>query len=511
MTKFKQIKQLFCLLVVSVTAGLFWSCNNSNDIFTDVYLEDNLAVNVDSYFMKDQLNMSTAPTGQRVYIDFSNGMWQAYKGNANNSGMIDKLTQRLTGSEVKWFGLGKGQIYELDFPSTQLYNKVTDPKSYSTEIMAPIEKTVNDIIEAGEEALLVTDFEEYTTDGKEQFENFAKDEFTKWLKMGNSITFYVTNYQEKNNKTKLTVDKHLYFIVFNTASNKLKENIEYAWKDRGFAYETFDLSTDIYTFENSYPAADKGGQYFDEEGNDIVFIVNKYVNGLNDKKNYELYSSQSVWSDIQKNASGLMEVGVPKQFTHAFRNLFVDLSKDDAFVITKLGVKVTNVDADFRAFINASEAEQHTPKMSKDASDNIIIDPNETDPIALECYNEKGELKDIYKYSKKETVALSELLVLDEDLYRNSYNTNKQKTEIGLKFDKNFTGTIANPSGLIRVDIVIEECEPNFAKIDNMFTWKSPNVKDKDNCSLAESIRNTLTEVNPKGKVVYSYFIKTLD
>ena len=124
---------------------------------------------------------------------------------------------------------------------------------------------------------MVTDFEEYTTDGKEQFENFAKDEFIKWLKMGNSITFYVANYQEKNAKTKRTVDKHLYFIVFNTAANKLKADVEYAWKDRGYTYEQFELSTDIYSLENKYAAADKGGQYYDQEGNDIVFAVNNYV------------------------------------------------------------------------------------------------------------------------------------------------------------------------------------------------------------------------------------------
>ena len=117
------------------------------------------AANVESYFKKDFEPEMIHTDTQRVYIDFSNGMWQAYKGNANNSGMIDKLTQRLTGTSIQWFGLGKGQIYKLDFPSTQLYNKVTNPSNYAKEIMAPIEKTLEEIVSKGEEALLVTDFD----------------------------------------------------------------------------------------------------------------------------------------------------------------------------------------------------------------------------------------------------------------------------------------------------------------------------------------------------------------
>jgi hypothetical protein len=41
-----------------------------------------------------------------------------------------------------------------------------------------------------------------------------------------------------------------------------------------------------------------------------------------------------------------------------------------------------------------------------------------------------------------------------------------------------------------------------------MFKWESTTVKGKTNESLAEAIRNTLDKVNPKGKVIYSYFIK---
>jgi hypothetical protein len=61
--------------------------------------------------------------------------------------------------------LGGGKINPLDYNSNELFNKVSDPKQYK-DIMAPIQETLKKITEGNNDALLVSDFEEYTTDGK---------------------------------------------------------------------------------------------------------------------------------------------------------------------------------------------------------------------------------------------------------------------------------------------------------------------------------------------------------
>ncbi|MEI6853984.1 MAG: hypothetical protein WCL06_14150, partial [Bacteroidota bacterium] len=65
-----------------------------------------------------------------------------------------------------------------------------------------------------------------------------------------------------------------------------------------------------------------------------------------------------------------------------------------------------------------------------------------------------------------------------------------------------------------RIDIIIKDCSANISgsKLD-LFKWESVINKGKPNTSLYEAIRNTLQDnaVIPKGKVIYSFYFKTLD
>ena len=171
---------LFAIILLLLT-----SCGSGNkDSFDQAGFnpwDNNLVNRVEAYYRASLPGFSPdSSLPPRVYIDFSNGLIQAYKGNPDNSSMIEKITQKLTGGDIKWYGLGQSKIYPLEFPTTQLFNKVTDPNSYAKDIMAPIEGAIKEITSNKGDALLVTDFEEYTKDGKEQFENFAKIANIRW-------------------------------------------------------------------------------------------------------------------------------------------------------------------------------------------------------------------------------------------------------------------------------------------------------------------------------------------
>ena len=176
-----------------------------------------------------------------VYIDFSDGIIQAYTGNKDNSEIIKAIGQKMVNPTIEWHSLGESKITKLKYNSNELFNKITDATQYKDQ-MAPIQEALKKITSSNNDALLITDFEEYTSDGKEQFENYPKEYFKTWLKKGNSITFFYTDYFEKNVKSKNATDKHLYFTVFTygkATENSLISQVQDAIKGRGFTLKTF--------------------------------------------------------------------------------------------------------------------------------------------------------------------------------------------------------------------------------------------------------------------------------
>jgi hypothetical protein len=470
---------------------------------------------IESYFSKDDVIENAASEPAKVFIDFSDGMLYAYQGNSNNSNILEAITHRLIAPEIKWFGLGGGKIYELGFQPTQLFNKVTDAKSYSKEIMAPIQETLEQITSGNGESLFVTDFEEYTPDKKEQFENFAKDYFIKWLQKGNSIDFIITDYQEKT-RDKRAVTKHLYFTVFSTLGKKLLNDVKYSFEGRDFVYKAFSLSNKFYELYNKYPSASKGGNYHDENGEDIVCVTDesKYVNGL--KKNgkyYEYYLFQSPWKDIVTNSNALKEEGVPKPFTALLRNLFIKVEQENSYLLQDVKIKVGDITDDYVLYSKANEALKHKPKLSKDEQSNTVFDPQETDPIALGCYTQDGQLMDCWKYSPQAAVEPEEIFDINRTIFQNSYKDDKAAVEISVTFHDNLEPPKADllNGRLLRLDIVLE-CKPNLDGLEkeNLFSWESITLRDKVNTSLSEAIRNTLDKFNPSGTIIYTYYIQTL-
>jgi hypothetical protein len=191
------------------------SCGDeTRTVFSDFHPEKELDKYIHGYYSASLGESSNPKSGKSsIYIDFSDGLVQAYTKNPQNVQIVQAITNKLVSPDIEWFALGGGKINLLDYSSNDLFNKVSDPRQYK-DVMAPLQETLKKIAEGSNDALLVTDYEEYTTDGKEQFVNYPKEYFIKWLEKGNSITFFYTNYEEFNRKTKITSSKHLYFTIF---------------------------------------------------------------------------------------------------------------------------------------------------------------------------------------------------------------------------------------------------------------------------------------------------------
>ncbi|SEB20728.1 hypothetical protein [Pedobacter hartonius] len=439
-----------------------------------------------------------------IYIDFSSGIYKAFADPAIR-GMMTNCFNTVLAENFDVYKLGSNAISPLNVSNTtELGQQVSDPAQY-VDIWAPIQSAVEKIVDGNSDALLITDFEEWQKSSEVTNTAFLKIPFSKWLEKGNSIHFFIADYKEG------TVDKHLYFTVFN--SRRINESSmisKLAPKLSPFT-SRFDLSDKSYKLHTDYGSEKSGGIFYDasgksEKAKNVLDLKESYVNGLKSGKYYEFYPLGVDWKTIDELHTTYKN---QSQFNDFFRKLYADLSNDDSYSYTDFGVKVSDITEDFEQFAKSAEAKAHKPKLVKGSDGEDKFADNETDPIALACYDTKGKLKDQWIYQQKPAEAVNEVFTLNKNLFNNTKSTDHKNVEFGVAFDPMFNlKNIHNSEGLLKVDILLNTAEPNVngPKLSK-FQWI--NAKHVPNIALYESIKNTLQELKPSNKVVYSYYIKT--
>jgi len=512
------VRKILKSIVIPVIAGgivFLSSCGGSGEkiAFSDFHPEKEVEKYIDGYYSASLGESSNPKSGKSsVYIDFSDGLVQAYTKNAENVQIMQAVTNKLVSPSIEWFALGGGKINPLEYNSNELFNKVSDPKQYK-DIMAPIQETLKKITEGNNDALLVTDYEEYTTDGKEQFENYPKSYFINWLKKGNSITFLYTDYEEVNGKTKISSAKHLYFTVFTQGrsnENSMILMVRDALKGR-YSTKEFTLNNNPYSVTNEYG------------GKDFTGLQNKQFNQwknfnsnacLDKKLPYEVIGINKEWNeDVDKYVKNIID----KENGIFLAKLYLNASDQSSYKLNKVAVRVYDATEDYKHFAQCREAKNHQPKMTKDKGKNDVwSDESEKDAITTTCYEkDKTELKNNWTFvsgNPKPLESWEELFSHDEKIFSDHLKNSPEKVELIMNFHKNYNlKNIKSNTALLRIDYVIEDATFNSENNQlNDFQWSSTTQKDKTNNSLAEAIRNSLQEpsVSPKGKILYSYFIK---
>lgn len=484
-TELKSKKKLLAAAVLTSGLMILAGCSGKSGI-TGEQLPYPLQVK--AYFDKDMSNASRESTAPAAYFDLSDGIIVAYKTNPDCGAFLNQITQKITSGESDVYAVANDTIMPLEMKQTALYNKIMDASSYR-QIMAPIEKTLDKITSEGNSALLVTDFEEYTPDRRVQHASFATKYFKKWLVENGDITFFVFNYSENRQ------DKHLYFIVFDTKDHHLLNKVREATK--GYSgYQEFCLSRDAYSSSNSYATATTGGSYHSAEHNeDLVTAVvedgspeayTRYGEG----NRVEYYPLGEPWKNIVSNAREMTQPGTKPLYTNLLRGLFFNFSNQDSYIIRKLDVLVSDVEDDFTRFEENRLAVTATNK--------------EEDYH----YDADGNMLPEYEYSAPgNIIQIKDMLCIDQQLFDQSMKeSGGSKVEIGINMTSSFTGQVigGKEGDLLRVDVCIAESEPNLGpRLDELFFWGQ-------NGSLRDAIRNTLQEVNPRGTVIYTYFLKEL-
>jgi hypothetical protein len=433
-----------------------------------------------------------------LYIDFSTGINNAFR-DPVISGLMAQCFNTILADKFDVYKLGSNQVNPITINNTtELGQKVSDPHEY-TDVYAPIQAAVEKITNADNDALLITDFEEWQDKAEITNTAYLKIPFSKWLSKGNSIHFFIADYKEG------TVDKHIYFTIFNCGNPSPSSLITKLESKLSSLNKRFDLSAKAYKLSTDYPGEKMGGIFYEKNSNakNILDLKPNYVHG----NAYEFYPFGLDWATIIETHDAYKD---QHQFDDMFRHLFIDLSNEDSYSYGEFAVKTNDISDDFVNYSKSVEVLNHTPKFNKGNNGEAKFADDEKDEIVLECYNTDGSIKNEYKYQEEAIIPITDFFLLNEQLYKNTKTSDPKKTELGVSFDPKLKlKKLPDPDGLLlKVDIVLNSAKPNIdnPKLEN-FKWK--NAKGIPNIALYESIKNTLQEVKPDNKVIHSYYIKT--
>jgi hypothetical protein len=491
-----------CLIV---TLG---NCGPDPDPFqqqgVDLYGKDLPATLTAYNDMKAGLDKQQKQGSPAMYVDFSAGMYTAF-GTPVIKELMSQCFNTVLAQEFEVYRLAEGQVSPLPVSnSTELGQIVNDPKQY-LDRRAPIQAAVEKIIASKNDALLITDFEEWQDNKEITTTAYLKIAFSTWLRAGNSISFFVADYKEGK------IDKHIYFTVFtygrpvgNSLIDKLRPKL-------ATLPAKFDLATDAYLFITDYPGAKTGGIFRDpggksEKDQNVLDLQAGYINGLAQHHAFEYYPLGVNWATIEQ-----AKKDYSTQFHDFFRKLYIDLSNTDSYNYENLEVKTYDATADFERYAKAMEVKKHKPSIVKGTDGEDKISDKEADAIALACYNPDGSVKAAFRYEQQDAQVLTDVFTLNQTLFANTFRNNKTKTEIGIAFAPQFAvGKIPDASGLIKVVVSIHQAAVNSHNpVLEKFKWV--NASGTPNAALYASVKSTLDELKPADKVMYTYYIKTTE
>ncbi len=482
------------------------SCTKETDPFANFNSYDQeLGNRIQAYHKEIAANNTNVKTGNpALYIDFSSGINKAFNEPVNKKLIVDCYNAILA-ENFEVYKLGSHQITPLSISNaTQLGEKIGDAKEYQ-DIWAPIQNAVEKIVGANNDAILITDFEEWQGNKEVTNTAFLKTSFSKWIEKGNSLHFFIADYKEG------TVNKHLYFTIFNCGIPTASSMISKLASILGASTTRFDLTNKSYKLHNEYPTSISGGIFYDQSAKsdhakNILDLKSNYINGLTNGNPFEFYPLGLDWENIAKLHTTYQS---QHEFNDFFRKLFIDVSNEDSYIFGDFDVKVSDVTADFENFARAEEAKKHKPKLVKGSNSETKISDKETHPIALSCYDAQGNLKEAYKYKPQASTPINEVFMLNKALLTNTKASNTKAVELGVSFDSKFDlKNIQNQDGLLKVDVLLNTADPNLTN-QKLLQFQWTNAKNVVNSALYESIKTTLLELKPSNKVIYSYYIKT--
>jgi len=438
----------------------------------------------------------------KIYIDRSSGISDAFNSTLGGDVaqiMMTKIAAKY--NKAKYFGITT--ITEPINPGNSPINYVTNKANYdqTDKVTAKLENTMNSIVKENNLSFVITDCEEFDDNGGERGFNdaWAKDAFISWLKQGNSINFWISDFK------KGAITKHLYFIAF---VPKKVSNSDFT-----------DLAKEM----------DKVNPTHLELTNQNWKIIkpdwSESTTGLHKSLLDPSVFNQDVYVrnfDNSPTSFEFMEINLPlqdglKQQMDAsndfYRGLSVDLSNNIFFNINDIDLDVSEVTDDIISYSTYEQVKNNKPSLVDDGNNKKILDPNNS---FSNYYLDPNTIKKEFIY-KPTFKTIKEVFAFDKTKFKNSLSSNPKSVELGINLHQNFNAKDANLTttrdyNVLRVDFKISGFDENQQNLDS-FQWQSAVKSNagKMNTGLLESIKQAIAATKPKDKIVHSLFIKIIN
>lgn len=176
-----------------------FSCGNQN---TEKFPVEEILGNYHGiYFPEDQVQEQNFS----VYLDYSSGVKTAFK-DFNTQNFYQLFINSFKIQAVDFFQVSNSGIEKtVGLKTSELLKKIKDSGKFKGE-NSMLGTAVKQIVDGNSAAVFITDGELYAKGGADRA--WAKDDFERWLKKGNSIEFFITDYVDGGK------EKHLFYMCF---------------------------------------------------------------------------------------------------------------------------------------------------------------------------------------------------------------------------------------------------------------------------------------------------------
>jgi hypothetical protein len=501
---------LYLFLFLSI---LTISCKKGKKSFVEI--KDVITGYHQKYF-NQQIEPSTSENFA-IYLDYSGSIKTAFDDKPTEN-FYNLFINSLKISTVDFYEVASDQVVQIqNLDKSELYKKIKDASKFN-KINAPLDLALNQIIDKKKEAVLITDGELWMqSQPKDPFaerdDPWAREGFSRWLKDGNSIIFYVTDHIDAKK------EKHLFYMFFipknkmndqNNIANQFKYYLDNSVEAKSLKYSSFTFNNQGYEITQEYATETSGGVNQNAELDQQTYINKGKTLG------FEYQEYILTWDDLVKFIRSATDVnGNPLPGGEPLiSKLFLHIDKLEFYSINELDIKVSDVKKDIDKLIFCQECQTSKPEFELNEKGEKTLD-EENHPIVKipgdeRCYNEFGELTADTVFKAGESLPeVKELFTFDQQAFMNNFKEQK-RGEIIIKIHPNFNGTqiSSDDENLHRIDVFLKDVtvkadNPNL----NKFIWQGKQVES--NRSIYNSILGALNEANPKGKVIYSFYIKT--
>lgn len=490
---------------------LCFSCRNSNDGISYIFENGKYEYGPDkellaSYLSSDDIsspNENEFDQKVTIYVDRSSGISEAF----NSDGGL-ALTQFNTilnyydeNHSIYKSVLSKIEPFNLGGSNATNYFK--NDSNYDPIAKAKLRKAFAEITKNNALSFLISDCEEFDDSvNEEEILNgaWAKDYFIDWLNKGNSVHFWITDFETKDG-----IKKHLYFIAFVPRNVKSEDQ-------KKFNELINDLNkknpTHLELSNKNWTVVDPGWSESNTGLNTELiesYVKDTYVRGFeNEPVAFEFISGTFSLQEMSK---------IPSLKNYFYKGIKVDLSKNQFFNINQIEIDVAEVSEDLSKFAVFEQLSKVKPDFIVDEeSKKKILNPD--DPNS-QYFDESGKLKSEFLYSKSGPIKLKEIFAFDSEEFKSSSKESRQSSCIfSIKLHPNFNPenptlkNIEKEELLLRIDFKVNGFNSKTPDL-SMFQWNSALIKNQGqvNDGLKSSIEQTIVAAKPEGKTIFSLFI----